>query len=113
VQVKVIEELPTPSPGRRLRGVVERELRGGRRREVRPPLGVLHLSSTGEGKGCNRHQRRQRAQATAALLDEPMPVAEPRFTHDNSQSSSASRYARLARFLKSLRRQFTIKTKVY
>ena len=33
-QVKLIQEPPAPAPGQRLRGVVERELRGGRRREV-------------------------------------------------------------------------------
>ena len=30
----MIDELPAPAPAPRLRGVVERELRGGRRREV-------------------------------------------------------------------------------
>ena len=34
-QVKLIDELPAPPAAPRLRGVVERELRGGRRREVR------------------------------------------------------------------------------
>ena len=39
--MKLVDELPTPPAAPRLRGVVERELRGGRRREVRDARRVL------------------------------------------------------------------------
>ena len=57
VQVKLTEEPPAPPLGQRLRGVVERELRGGRRREVSTALRSESMggySFWSRGQGHNR-----------------------------------------------------------
>ena len=50
--MKLIDELPAPSPPPRLRGVVERELRGGRRREVCAGYSFQHPLAIHQAGSC-------------------------------------------------------------